>query len=80
MTDWGAHLIDTAQVANQAEHFGPVEVYGKGVIPENAMNTVPRTYDLHYKYANGVEMHVKSGKVMIRLEGEKGWVGNNGWR
>ena len=80
LTDWGAHLIDSAQVANNAESSGPVRVHGKGVIPENAMNTVPRTYDIHYTYANGVEMRVKSGGVAIRLEGTDGWIGNKGWR
>jgi len=79
-TDWGAHLIDTAQVANAAEQSGPVEAHGKGEIPKNAMNTVPSTYEVHYKYANGVEMQVKSGPVRIRLEGDKGWIGNEGWR
>ena len=48
LTDWGAHLIDTAQVGNFAEASGPVAVTGKGVIPPNVMNTVPHTYALTY--------------------------------
>jgi len=80
LTDWGSHLIDTAQVANFAEHTSPVEVSGSGQIPDNAMNTCPVTFDLHYRYANGVEMTVQSGGVAIRFEGDDGWVGNNGWR
>lgn len=80
LTDWGAHLIDTAQVANFAESTGPVEVQGKGVIPQNAMNSVPISYDIDYTYANGVTMKVKSGGVELRLEGTDGWVANKGWR
>ncbi len=80
LTDWGAHLIDSAQVANFAEHSGPVAVHGKGEIPKGAMNSVPRTYDLHYTYANGVTMRVRSGSVSLRMEGSAGWVANKGWR
>lgn len=80
LTDWGAHLLDTAQVANGAEKSGPVEVEGTGKIVKDSMATMPVAFDLHYRYANGVELHVKSGGVFIRLEGTKGWVGNNGWR
>jgi hypothetical protein len=78
-TDWGAHLLDTAQIANFAEKSGPVEVQGEGTIPENAMTTMPVQYKVHYRYANGVEMHVESGAVALRFEGSDGWVGNDGW-
>lgn len=79
LTDWGAHLIDTAQVGNFAENSGPVAVQGKGRIPPNSLNTVPQTYELTYTYANGVVLEVKSGPTFIRFEGTKGWVGNKGW-
>lgn len=78
--DWGAHLLDTAQVANFAEGSGPVEVEGEGEVPKNSMTTMPVTYKVRYKYANGVEMFVESGAVALRFEGTDGWVGNNGWR
>lgn len=80
LADWGAHLIDTAQVANSAEDSGPVEVSGTGQIPPNSQATMPTDFDLTYRYANGVEMHVTSGGVRLRVIGDKGWVGNNGWR
>ncbi|QNN22422.1 Gfo/Idh/MocA family oxidoreductase [Planctomycetales bacterium ZRK34] len=79
-TDWGSHLLDTAQVANFSEKSSPVEATGSGEIPSNAMTTRPVTYKLHYRYANGVEMHVESGGISLRFEGDAGWVGNNGWR
>ncbi len=79
LTDWGAHLLDTAQVANFAENSGPVAVRGQGVIPENAVNTVPQTYEITYTYANGVTLEVKSSQPAIRFEGSDGWVGNKGW-
>jgi predicted dehydrogenase len=79
LTDWGAHLIDTAQVGNFAENSGPVAVQGKGVIPPKTVNTVPHTYEITYTYANGVVMEVKTGPTSIRFEGTDGWVGNKGW-
>ncbi|MCB1120448.1 MAG: gfo/Idh/MocA family oxidoreductase, partial [Verrucomicrobiae bacterium] len=80
LTDWGAHLLDTAQVANFAEYSGPVEVSGWGKVPSNALNTVPHTYELNYRYANGVTLRVVSDKPSIRFEGSQGWVGNQGWK
>jgi len=80
LTDWGAHLVDTAQVANFADLGGPTEVEGEGVIPENSMATTHVKFNLRYRYANGVLMQVESGGVAIRFEGTDGWVGNNGWR
>ncbi|TWU37349.1 Gfo/Idh/MocA family protein [Novipirellula artificiosorum] len=80
LTDWGAHLIDTAQVANFSENTTPVAVSGKGTIPPNAINSVPQTYELHYTYQNGVTMEVGSSQPSIRFEGSDGWIGNQGWR
>lgn len=79
LTDWGAHLVDTAQVANFAEDSSPVAVEGRGVIPPDAINSVPGNFRLNYRYANGVTMGVFSGEVSIRFEGTEGWVGNKGW-
>ena len=80
LADWGAHLLDTAQVGALAEQSGPVEVEGHGKVPKNSMSTMPSQYKITYRYASGVVMHVQSGGVAIRFEGDKGWVGNNGWR
>jgi len=79
LTDWGAHLIDTAQVANFAEASGPVSVRGAGRVPSDSLNTVAHTYELTYTYANGVTLDVASGGISIRLEGSAGWVGNKGF-
>ena len=79
LTDWGAHLIDTAQWANDTEHTGPIEVEGTGKRWEGGLYNTFHDYTLRYKYASGVEMLVKSGGVSLRFEGSDGWVGNNGW-
>jgi myo-inositol 2-dehydrogenase / D-chiro-inositol 1-dehydrogenase len=79
LTDWGAHLIDTAQVANCAELSGPVEVEGTGTIPKDSMATTFVAFKLRYRYANDVELFVESGGVGIRFDGTEGWIGNDGW-
>ena len=79
LTDWGAHLIDTAQVGNFSENSGPVAVTAHGEIPPHAMNSVPRTFELNYTYANGVTMTVRSDIPSIRFNGTEGWVGNRTW-
>ena len=78
MLDWGAHLVDTAQLA--VNDGVPVEVEATGHVPKNSLTTVPVTFDVNYRYSNGVKMNVKSGGNTIRLTGTKGWIGNDGWR
>lgn len=79
LTDWGAHLIDTAQWANDTERSGPVEVEGVGKRHVGGLYDTFYEYQLRYRYANGVEMFVESGGVALRFEGTEGWVGNRGW-
>lgn len=79
LTDWGAHLIDTAQWANDTERTGPVEVEGAGKRWEGGLYDTFHDYSLKYKYASGVEMLVDSKGARLRFEGTDGWVGNKGW-
>lgn len=79
LTDWGAHMVDTAQVANFSEGTSPVAVEGHGFIPPDAINDVPQTYQIAYRYENGVTMNVSSTGPSLRFEGTDGWIGNKGW-
>jgi predicted dehydrogenase len=80
LTDWGAHLMDTAQVAMFQEHGGPTEIDGQGTFPENAMTTTASEYKIYYQYPGAVEMIVKSGGTGIRFEGTDGWLESPAWR
>ena len=80
LTDWGAHLLDTAQWGNDTEHTGPVEVDGVGKAHAGGVYDTYYDYHLRYGYENGVEMFIDSGGADIRFEGDEGWVGNVGWR
>ena len=74
-TDWGAHMLDTAQWANDTERTTPVAVDGKGVFPDrSSIYTAAKDYKIHYKYANGVDLYVSTGGSGIRVEGTDGWL------
>jgi predicted dehydrogenase len=78
--DWGAHLFDTAQWANDTERSGPVEIEGTGTHWEGGLYNTVKDYDVTFRYANGVVMTCKPGNPSIKFIGTQGWVGNNGWR
>ncbi len=78
--DWGAHLFDTAQWANDTELGGPVEVEGTGTFWSGGLYDTVKDYDVTYRYANGVVMTCKPGNPSIKFIGTEGWVGNRGWR
>ncbi len=80
ISDWGAHLFDTAQWANDTEHSGPVDVEGIGTHWEGGLFNTVKDYNLTYRYANGVVMTCTPGSPSIKFIGSDGWVGNRGWR
>ena len=81
LADWGAHLLDLAQWASGHQHGGPVEVKGNGHFPpKDAVWNAADTFDLHYRYANGLTMHVWSEVPGIKFEGSEGWIMFRGWR
>ncbi|MEX0322813.1 MAG: Gfo/Idh/MocA family protein [Puniceicoccaceae bacterium] len=89
LTDWGAHLMDTAQLAINDPLSCPVEVKAWGhEVPAGSESDIPAVYDVHYRYSNGITAHVKNSvgaewmgqKATIRLQGSKGWVEVEGWR
>ena len=81
LTDWGSHLINIAQWANNTDDTGPVEVQGEGKFPDfkEAWNT-PAEFRINYRYANGVTMEVWSEVPGVKFEGTKGWLLMRGWR
>jgi predicted dehydrogenase len=85
--DMGAHLVDTAQIGAFDAKVCPVEVAGTGEIPKGSETDVPITYDLTYRYANGVEISVKNGprggwdpqSCFLQFTGDKGWIRRKTW-
>lgn len=78
--DWGTHLFDTAQWANDTERSGPVKIEAKGTFWKGGLYDTPKEYHVEYTYANGVKMIVDHGGTGIRFEGTEGWVEVPSWR
>lgn len=78
--DWGTHLFDTAQWANDTERSGPVEIEGTGNFWQGGLFNTVKEYDLTFRYENGVVMTCRHGGAKIKFIGSEGWVGNNDWR
>ncbi len=78
LTDWGAHMLDTAQRANGTEKTGPISVKGKGFFSTGLYNTA-ETYNLTYIYKNGVTLDVHSNNREIICYGTDGWLKISGW-
>lgn len=80
LTDWGAHLCDTAQIGIGMDESGPVEISGTSEVlgPESYVD-VPYGYDIDFKYANGATIKAVNGTVSLRFEGSKGWIACEGW-
>ncbi len=78
MTDWAGHHIDIANWGAGLEHTGPVEISGHGVYPPEGIYNAPVEYDLHCKYANGIEMRVANASRLPHGMGTT-WYGDLGW-
>ena len=82
MTDWGAHHNDIAQWGIGADGSGPVKVDGKGVFHEEGPHDVAGSFDVVYRYANGVELICHSGGQEIGGKQEGNGIlftGTDGW-
>lgn len=81
ITDWGSHLVDTAQVGAKMEDSGPIEISGSADKLDQGkyQSDAPVGFKLHYRYPNGVEMFVEEGAVDIKFVGTEGWVRCENW-
>jgi predicted dehydrogenase len=74
VTNWGAHLNDIAQWGNGTERTGPVEVEGTGRFPSDGLWNVLLSFEIRYRYANGVRLFYNISRPYVRFEGTDGWV------
>lgn len=75
ITGWGAHHVDIAHWGMDAEHTGPVEIWGKAEFPTDGLWNVHGAFETHSRYENGVTMTI-SGALPngIKFIGDEGWI------
>jgi predicted dehydrogenase len=75
ITGWGAHHLDSAHWAMDAEHTGPIEIRGTAEFPIHGLWDVHGPFRSEAVYADGVMMIV-SGEYPngIKFEGTDGWI------
>jgi myo-inositol 2-dehydrogenase/D-chiro-inositol 1-dehydrogenase len=75
ITNWGTHLNNGAMWATDKERTGPVEIDGKGVYPgPDSFWNVLLSFDITYRFADGLEWIYKTEKPYFRIEGDEGWI------
>jgi len=85
MTDWGAHHNDIAQWALGMDESGPVFVEPLNAeFAPNGPHDVALTFDVHYKYANGVDLYCHTNEQEyddgtkfgngVKFTGTDGWI------
>jgi len=75
MLNWGSHHLDIAQWGLGTDRSGPVAVEGKGEYPTDGLFNNPVTYEVDYRYANGITLNCStSNQTGTRFEGTDGWV------
>jgi predicted dehydrogenase len=75
ITNWGTHLNNGAMWATDKERTGPVEIDGKGVYPDrDSFWNVLLSFEITYRFADGLEWIYKTEKPYFRIEGDEGWI------
>lgn len=73
ITNWGAHLCDIALWGMKKELELPVSISGTGKFTQGLWNSI-ESFDVAYKYADGMTMTYSIDKPYVRFEGDKGWI------
>lgn len=75
LTDRGCHVGDLAQWGNGTDHSGPMEIEGHGEFPANGLWNTAYDYEIHARYATGVQLIIASIEPRgVKFEGDEGWV------
>ena len=76
MSDRGAHVIDIAQLGNNADQTGPVSIEAKGWDDQHGLYNAPMSFEFENVYANGVKMVGGTTRKPrgVRFEGDEGWI------
>lgn len=75
ITNWSTHLNNGALWATGLERTGPVEIEGTGKYPDpESFWNVLLSFEVKYRFADGLEWTLKTEKPYFLIEGDEGWV------
>ncbi len=75
ITNWGTHLNNGAMWATDTERTGPVEIDGQGQYPgRDSFWNVLLSFDIKYRFADGLEWIYRTEQPYLIIEGDEGWV------
>lgn len=76
ISNWGAHLLDVAQLIHGSERSGPVSVEGTGrSLPTDSVlwNTLTE-FKVQFRYEDGLLIDYQMDTPFLRVEGDEGWL------
>ncbi len=75
ITNWGTHLDDGAMWCTGLGRTGPVQIEatGKYPPPESFWNVL-LSFEIKYRFADGVRWTYRTEKPYFKIEGSEGWV------
>jgi len=75
ITNWGTHLDDGAMWCTDLERTGPVEIEATGQYPpRDSFWNVLLSFEVKYRFVNGVQWTYRTEKPYFKIEGSDGWV------
>ena len=78
---YGVHDLDIAQWGIGMERTGPVFIEGQGVFPRQGLFDTVLTFEIHFRYANGVTIEMTDtgrNRHGVQFIGEEGWIFTRG--
>jgi len=74
LAGWGAHPLDIMVWGSLADLSGPIEVEGRGVIPDKGLYDCVYNWDMRLRLGPNVKMTFKPGGDSTKFIGPEGWV------
>lgn len=79
ITNWGSHMVDIAQWGNGTDLSGPVQIEAEATFEDRGVFDVHRRFRARNRYANGVELDLRTLDENEEIDPGVRFIGSNGW-